>query len=996
MTLFTWFSTNNQSSEALSQLQHRVRSAQRSVDYPHVLNGKPRGLYEKFHTSSKRSRESYEERGSRQNPGNQFGKLTQHDLEEETLWMYQYDDASSTNNNDGQASSSSSKPTNKDGGFFRRLFDQFVGEEYQDGGSLIVNATNVTTEMSNSTVYNNETFVEVTTTSEWNETQYKPLRIRAILAESTGNGDQLTETERNALFHDMLSPALLSWSSSLRVEPVVGNLTVDVSQLLDGETCGPGRDSGLPSIRVPLGHLTEGIPDTDMIVYLSLGFVIPRNGSNTTNSTTDGGGESDEGAVDTSRRWSNRYPSEEDEMAKKKAAEEELDTETIQDAYLNAPNAEGANESNSTMRICTGEYLAAASFCSTDQYDRPTAALLHICIDEHFFDPDQHNRNILTLMHELGHALGFNSLSMAHFRRQDGTPYTNRTDKGDIPDSKIECTGPRSERQWANVALPSEEILQFREVRGGVRVAELVTPSVVQVVRNQFDCQLLTGAELESGEGLPLSIIGEGQGCIGDHWERRLFSNDLMNPVIDDLEYSLRISTMTLAYFADSGWYQVDLSGAKVAQGWGRGAGCNFVNDTCIGKNGEVPPQNAPFFCNEIPTSQSRSVASEVHGCTPDLSRKAMCSMGQYNLELPWEYQYFHSTYGPDVGGNDPLMDYCPVYSGYENGLCASSETAKYMQANAVERFGERNSRCIIGNLDATTRKTALCLPIACVIEDLSLLVKVDRTWHLCEEAGQELTGGDVTIVCPDPRRICPTFYCPYDCLGTGGQCDYGNGKCLCPRPGIFIGDQVLLQVCGLDQNNVSPKDSFGPFLRPLEPDRENPAIPRPDSPLADYYVPTQRSLQDVETQLIGPWGIALIAISGGVLASALFWAWRKKQQLVVEAEWSSPRLGSTAEPATDGTFLSRNKDKMIAAVLVDMRIHHNASGVNESLAETDEHLTESEASRVRSESFSELSSRRSDSLPDEVDILQDELAEEDIQEAQRQAHIMRRRRGGA
>ena len=325
---------------------------------------------------------------------------------------------------------------------------------------------------------------------------------------------------------------------------------------------------------------------------------------------------------------------------------------------LNTTNSSSSNNSSEPINICTGDYLAAASYCSSDQYDRPTAALLHICIDDTFFEPKYLQRNILTIMHELGHALGFNSLSMSHFRRPDGTPYTKRDKNGDVPDQEIECTGPGTpERQFATVALPSEDILQFREVRGGVRVAEIVTPSVLQVVRNQFDCQLLTGAELESGEGLPLSVVGD-EGCIGDHWERRLFSSDLMNPVVDDLEYSTRISTLTLAYFADSGWYQVDLSNADVASGWGRGAGCSFVNDTCITENGEVPPQNAPFFCNEVP-STGFSMSQNINGCTPDLSRKATCSIGQYELALPPAYQYFNSTYGADVGGSDSFMDFC-------------------------------------------------------------------------------------------------------------------------------------------------------------------------------------------------------------------------------------------------------------------------------------------------------------------------------------------------
>ena len=305
-------------------------------------------------------------------------------------------------------------------------------------------------------------------------------------------------------------------------------------------------------------------------------------------------------------------------------------------------------------QYCGGDYLAASAFCSTDQYDRPTAGILHLCIGEDFFAPRNLQANIMLIRHELGHALGFNAVSLAHFRRSDGTPITERDPKtGEIPLSEIECTGPIGQRQRAEVALPSEEILKFRTVRGGVRVAEVVTPSVRKVVRNHFDCQELPGAELESGEFLPLSTNPGEVSCLGDHWERRLFKTDLMNPLIDDnIEFSPRFSTITLAYFADSGWYQVDLSRASVAAGWGRAAGCDFVEETCIqADDGQVPPQYDSFFCNQAPDeSQTQGYASDIHGCTPDFTRKASCSLGSYDGELPPEYQYFNYSYGSNVG----------------------------------------------------------------------------------------------------------------------------------------------------------------------------------------------------------------------------------------------------------------------------------------------------------------------------------------------------------
>ena len=953
LALLTWFST---ATATTPYLQHRVRRPERQLDYLHTVERRNRGSFSKFRKPS-RSTSSYDRtrklRRSREIPL-QVENLS-HD--QDNYWAVHVQGANVEDTRE--------RSSGRSYGFHdavRRLFDQFIGEDLDMESN--VTSANLITEVSNATL--NETVIFTTgaalesNSSEVNATQnetetFQPIRIRAILAEVSGNGGLLNDTQRDELFVDILSPALLAWSNALRVDPVVGNLTVDVTQLLDGETCGPGKDSGLPSIRVPVTHLIDGIPDTDMIVYLSIGLSIPQ--TNMTNGTE---------VVD---QISNAN-----------------DTGLVTSVLRNETQEFLRNAS--TNGICDGAFLAAASFCSTDQYDRPTAALLHICIDETFFDPSRRYQNILTLMHELGHALGFNSLSMAHFRRGDGTPYTARVD-GDVPDKEIECTGPQEERRRAKVALPSQEILRFREVRGGVRVAELVTPSIVQVVRNQFGCQSLTGAELESGEGLPLRTTEEGFACIGDHWERRLFSGDLMNPVVDDMDYSPRISTLTLAYFADSGWYQIDLSGSRLASGWGRGAGCGFVNDACIGENGQVPPQNAPFFCNEI--SESLSTASEVDGCTPDLSRKATCSMAHHELDLPWEYRYFQNTYGSDVGGQDPLMDYCPVYLGYENGLCASAETKDYMLANAIERFGERNSRCLLGNIDAYSRNTALCLPIACVIEDKTLRIKVDETWYVCEEADRQVGDKGITVICPDPRRICPTFYCPYDCLGTGGQCDYISGECVCERTDVVLpGRPPILGVCGEDTKKNRGNSGNGAIVTMADPEDDDQRAPYPDSPFSDYYVASERELLQSSGPTLEAWMIFTIAGVGAAILSIVF-LWRYLQK-PADSEWSHewfrrPNDEQPSEPF--GDTINRNKDKMIATVLVDMRIRSNTGGA-QSVADTDEQLTDSEATGgTPSESMSEFSGRRSESVSD-VDTSIEDIPDDEQQE---EAMVIRRRR---
>lgn len=774
--------------------------------------------------------------------------------------------------------------------------------------------------------------VYTTTTDESNETipTMQPIRIRAILSEQGNGGEFLTEDERRVLFQDVLSPAIVAWSAALRVDPVVGNLTVDASQLYDGETCGPGKDSGYPSVPVPPSHFKEGIADTDVVIYLTLGFVTEPNTLNPFSEDLTGFSKKNDTAslsnqtANETGDWSFNSPNAFEDIAETERAPVEWPT-------------------------CTGEYMAASSYCSTDQYDRPTAALLYLCIDDSFFLERSLERDISTVMHELGHSLGFNTQSMAHFRRPDGTPITPRLEDGNVLDTEVECTGPRHAARPSEVLpLPSEEILQFRTVRG-VRVAEVVTPSVRQVVRNHFDCQSLSGAELESGnkfvanETHQVSDEEAVASCIGDHWEKRLFRIDLMNPIVDEVPFALRFSPVTLALFADSGWYQVDLSRTTFSASWGRAAGCGFVNDSCVGEYGEIAKENEQFFCNEVATSRSSQLIDEIHGCSPDMTRKAACSISQYDWELPEEYQYFNFTFGSNVGGSEPLLDFCPVYNGFANGLCKEEGNERILQVNQIEKFGAKNSRCVGGVI--SEQKTALCLSIACVIEDRTLRVYVDGIWHLCQYSGQVISiksDLESSVICPDPVRTCPTFYCHRDCLGTGGICDYDTGICSCS---IKTKQGNVTGKCG--ELNAAPDydDVF------YDDDKDQPVD---DSSLSDYYVPTENALRDTEKHL-EPWMIVLISLCGVLVIAVAAFVFRhhsmKRRAATGEVEsfwFQRPPRDDDDDQGDDSA--GPNKDKFVASMLVNMRVNELTGRTTEdsqaeSILETDNSVTETESS---------------------------------------------------
>lgn len=917
--------------------QHRVKRGSRSVRYNHETSLKHGGSRFWMPDSSTSSRWHDSDMGP-----STLDRMQSIPPESSSLWHDENDDAWHFHVDAGvlHENGHQRRLTSSLGSYKEQQIDQVDEDPYQDSivGKYDNETYNVTTAVEFGARDNTTNADYIYSTSESNATRispFQPMRIRVILSENQTGTQHLIESERFTLFRDILRPAILAWSVALRVNPVVGNLTVDSSQLSDGVSCGPGIHSGHPSVLVPPNHITIGLNNTDFVVYLSLSINRPILNATmdvpTTSPTAAPSASGTRGRALSSglNAASSGYHS----ALLPLTTEKEINRTTVWD---------------DTDPYCIGDYLAAATYCSTDQHDRPTAALMHLCIGPDFFKKELIHRNIVTVMHELGHSLGFNPQSMAHFRDGDGSPITARDKDGNVVERVVQCTGPMSQRRFANITLPSERILKFSRVRGGVRAAQVVTPSVRQVVRNHFDCQTLKGAELESWD-VSMGDDETTSSCIGDHWERRLFRTDLMNSIVDDVTFSLRISPLTLALFADSGWYQVDLSRAAYSDAWGRGAGCSFVNSDCISRiDGTVSESNEPFFCNQVANTVSRGSVAHIQGCSPDMSRKAVCNIAQFTKNLPSEYQYFNKTFGANVGGNEPLLDYCPVYNGFSDGLCKDGATSLLL-VSSVEEFGMRNSRCLSGQ--AWGQRTGFCLQIACVVDDKSLRVKVNGSWKKCEYTGQAFIVDDdkgSRVFCPDMIRACPTFFCDRDCLGTGGLCDFATGHCNCSSHAenvtSFLGCDVDTNKTGMFYTDPLLYGKTGTELAIEE-----------DSPLADYYVYNENQLKNrrASSLLLIPY-IVLGTLVLLLIASFSVFLYRRKIEDDVEPSLDDDRNdgdNGTGVLSTGLTFRA-SKDKFVASMLVHLRVHsstqnNGSSGEGQSLpgntaAETDASVQDS------------------------------------------------------
>eukprot|EP00551_Chaetoceros_affinis_P007241 CAMPEP_0203670872 /NCGR_PEP_ID=MMETSP0090-20130426/6833_1 /ASSEMBLY_ACC=CAM_ASM_001088 /TAXON_ID=426623 /ORGANISM="Chaetoceros affinis, Strain CCMP159" /LENGTH=1032 /DNA_ID=CAMNT_0050535845 /DNA_START=281 /DNA_END=3379 /DNA_ORIENTATION=+ len=785
---------------------------------------------------------------------------------------------------------------------------------------------------------------------------YQPIRIRASLISHYSSGYNFLSPRQRREILKMIQPALNNWSRALSVLRVEGNLTIDREQLYDELSCGPGIDSDLPSVVVPEDHIVLGESGVDLMVYISVGFTV----------NVDLGLNKEKTAAETTKSPSSPpslYPTWFDNTENTPSeyhwanfsnysgpssffenSEENDDTESNEPspAASSPPNATEEpsalpSEFPSTFptstptvppRYCSGTYLASATYCSTDQFDRPVAGLLDLCIGPNFFDVSSQTINHLTIMHEVGHILGLNSHSLAHFRDRDtGEPITARTEDGDVPDVEVECTGVKEGRGNATIPLPSENILKFKEVRG-VRVAEIITPNVQKVVRNRFHCLELDGAELESPSFHPFNQTCDN--CIGDHWERRLFKNDIMNPIIDSAIHSALISPLTLAYFLDSGWYRVDSSRAYSADVWGRGAGCGFVNNRCLNHEGKISKANLKFFCNGREKSQ--------YGCTDDISGKAQCNMVQFDAPLPAEFQYFGR--GVSVGGPDADLDYCPIFVEMEQGSCKNNPAVIPMKSR-LDSPGLLESRCVTGKSGGND--LPLCLPVACAYETRTLHVKVDGYWKLCNYTGQIINSWwyekSDFVVCPNPVLACPTFSCPRDCLQNSDAsiCDFRSGNCVCQDSNVdgFSGSPSNSITCNNDITDITEYSSLSEYYV------SHPSMLKDDGKNILDHAARMFITMSVGEVISFVACSLLVVVSFTIISIYLVTVLRQRRDILSFCprwisranDWRTDMVEHWSSLQSQRTDQA-DKDKMVASVLHNMRVQNTAHGIEHGFEE--------------------------------------------------------------
>ncbi|KAH8872657.1 Leishmanolysin-like peptidase [Schistosoma japonicum] len=402
-----------------------------------------------------------------------------------------------------------------------------------------------------------------------------------------------------------------------------------------------------------------------------------------------------------------------------------------------------ATNNNSECR----EYIASiATYCEKDpntkrevyfnlscslSFFRPFIGEVNFCLNETqtLQSTDQYLANIAR--HEIAHVLGFHPALF-----------------NDLPDLDYSFRLPNNDpRPVQNITL------SWLSARGNFSIQKTIIrlPKMLKEARRHFGCDELQGIEL-----------------IDNHFSYRIMGYDLMTRSTSTKSY---VSNITLAYFEDTGIYDVNYSMANRFT-WGKGLGCDFVMKSCLEyiRNRQSRGQGIQPFCNK---------PDEIK-CLNSERAFGYCQLSRHDTELPTKNQYMDSSFHVPSNetqyyGGPRHYDYCPFLEKYQvdenrTSSCTSNiSVIPDLRTNVYFEDLGRNSTCfehteMIYDFHPVTipnLRTASCHKFDCSEGFLWIIIKEER--YKCPIEGGvikfavELENASVftNMTCPKCQEIC-------------------------------------------------------------------------------------------------------------------------------------------------------------------------------------------------------------------------------------------------
>ncbi len=355
---------------------------------------------------------------------------------------------------------------------------------------------------------------------------------------------------------------------------------------------------------------------------------------------------------------------------------------------------------------------AAAYPIALSKFDnRPVCGGILLGTHYDFNETNSQSFLIMSLLHEITHVLGFTKVLYSYF-------------------------------------LSSKYLISYKVINGIQRTL-FTGENVIKQAKRHFNCDNIEGIELENQGG---------DGSVGSHWEARIMLGDYM---ISTDYPEIVISEISLALLEDTGWYYVNYYTGGLFR-YGKGLGCDFLNNKCIHKG---KTSFGREFCVNI--NEDR--------CSSGNIDRGICYIIPSNY---FPYSYFNNPY--KIGFS--FADYCPVmftpYSKdkyYFYSRCDSNGKNMY---NFSPEYGETygpNSICVLSSLKpqsslSDSYKTARCHKVSCDTNTKSFILDIGEVNLTCSGNYEEIEveGYSGSIICPDYNRVCTgSIWCndPLSCI---------------------------------------------------------------------------------------------------------------------------------------------------------------------------------------------------------------------------------------
>ena len=306
--------------------------------------------------------------------------------------------------------------------------------------------------------------------------------------------------------------------------------------------------------------------------------------------------------------------------------------------------------------------------------------------------------------------------------------------------------------------------MEIRTIQGKERKEKkyIISPRVVSYAKKYFNCENITGVELEDSSSY--------DDYNSSHWEARILLGEYMNSEVHTPEQA--ISGFTLALLEDSGWYKANYYTGGLMR-FGKHQGCAFLYEDCeVNDNSKNKFKNDLFAVSAINDLQRTTCSSGRQSRCYIITNNKM-SRGLHISGKEIADDCFVSDFDKDEEDLSFFVGSCNKGNGEYGTKIYYNNNYRGKNGNFPDIFGEEisdNSFCVLSSVVPLSLKDTninefniyngithpICYPMFCTSK--SLTIQIYNHYIVCpREGGIVEVKGDYNgyVHCPDYNLIC-------------------------------------------------------------------------------------------------------------------------------------------------------------------------------------------------------------------------------------------------